>query len=73
MAQDEEWNVDAFVMYDRGTDQVTIRDMRGVPEVEDGEEYYYWAEPHTSANPELARVLFTTNWDRFDTARWRCS
>jgi len=31
------------------------------------EEYYYWAEPHASANPDLTRVLFTTNWGRFDT------
>lgn len=36
MAQDEEWNTVAFVVYDRQTDQVTIRDVRGVPEVEDG-------------------------------------
>jgi len=30
-------------------------------------EYYYWAEPHASANTDLTRVLFTTNWGRFDT------
>jgi hypothetical protein len=30
-------------------------------------EYYYWAEPHASANPDLTRVLFTSNWGRFDT------
>jgi PKD repeat protein len=36
MAQDESWEVVAFVVYDRQTDQVTIRDMRGVPEVADG-------------------------------------
>jgi len=30
-------------------------------------EYSYWAEPHASANPDLTRVLFTTNWGRFDT------
>jgi hypothetical protein len=30
-------------------------------------EYYYWAEPHASANPDLTRVVFTTNWGRFDT------
>jgi len=30
-------------------------------------EYYYWAEPHASTNPDLTRVLFTTNWGRFDT------
>jgi len=29
-------------------------------------EYYYWAEPHASTNPDLTRVLFTTNWGRFD-------
>ena len=31
------------------------------------EEYYYWAEPHASTNADLTRVLFTTNWCRFDT------
>jgi len=30
-------------------------------------EYYYWAEPRASANPDLTRALFTTNWGRFDT------
>jgi PKD repeat protein len=36
IAQDESWETVAFVVYDRQTDQVTIRDMRGVPEVADG-------------------------------------
>jgi len=31
------------------------------------EEYYYWAESHASTNADLTRVLFTTNWGRFDT------
>ena len=35
MAQDEEWNTVAFVVYDRQTDQVTIRDMHSVPGIED--------------------------------------
>jgi hypothetical protein len=30
-------------------------------------DYYYWAEPHASANSDLTRVLFTSNWGRFDT------
>jgi len=30
-------------------------------------EYYYWAEPHASVNPDFTRVVFTTNWGRFDT------
>jgi len=29
-------------------------------------EYYYWAEPHATTNSDLTRVLFTTNWGRFD-------
>jgi hypothetical protein len=29
-------------------------------------EAYYWSEPHASTNPDLTRVLFTTNWRRFD-------
>jgi hypothetical protein len=35
MAEDQEWQTVAFVAYDRQTDRVTIRDMRGVPGVED--------------------------------------
>jgi len=31
-------------------------------------DYYYWAEPHASTNSDLTRVLFTTNWGRYDTA-----
>jgi hypothetical protein len=36
MAQDEEWDTVAFVLYDRLADRVTVRDMRGVPGVLDG-------------------------------------
>jgi PKD repeat protein len=36
LAQDENSDAVAFLVYDRQTDQVTIRDMRGVPEMADG-------------------------------------
>jgi hypothetical protein len=36
MAQDQSWDIVAFLVYDRQTDQVTIRDMRGVPAMADG-------------------------------------
>ena len=29
-------------------------------------EVYYWAEPHASTNPDLTRIVFTTNWRRYD-------
>ncbi len=35
MAEDGEWVPVAFVVYDRENDSVTIRDMRGVPGIED--------------------------------------
>ena len=35
MAEDQEWLPVAFLVYDREADSVTIRDMRGVPGVED--------------------------------------
>jgi len=35
MAEDGDWIPVAFLVYDRQTDQVTIRDMRGVPGVEE--------------------------------------
>jgi hypothetical protein len=31
-------------------------------------EYYYWAEPHATTNSDLTRLLFTTNWGRYNTA-----
>jgi hypothetical protein len=35
MAEDEDWLPVAFLVYDRQLDQVTVRDMRGVPGVSD--------------------------------------
>jgi hypothetical protein len=35
MAEDEEWLPAAFIVYDRLADEVTVRDMRGVPGIED--------------------------------------
>ena len=35
MAEDTEWLPVAFVVYDRLTDTVTVRDMRGVPSIQD--------------------------------------
>jgi hypothetical protein len=35
MAEDDDWIPVAFLVYDRQTDAVTIRDMRGVAEIED--------------------------------------
>jgi hypothetical protein len=32
--------------------------------VNDDLELDYWAEPHAAANPDLTRVLFTSNWGR---------
>jgi hypothetical protein len=36
LAQDEDWDPVAYVVYDRHTDQVTGRDVRGLPNVEEG-------------------------------------
>jgi len=33
----------------------------------ENQEQDYWAEPHASANPDLTRVLFTSNWGRTGT------
>ncbi len=32
--------------------------------VDETQEHDYWAEPHATANHDLSRVLFTTNWGR---------
>ena len=29
-------------------------------------EYFYWSEPHASAGRDLTRILFATNWGRYD-------
>jgi hypothetical protein len=35
--------------------------------IDEAQEHDYWAEPHASANRDLSRVLFTTNWNRSGT------
>jgi len=35
--------------------------------VDENQEHDYWAEPQASANRDLSRVLFTTNWGRSGT------
>ncbi len=35
--------------------------------VDESQEHDYWAEPHASANHDLTRILFTTNWGRSGT------
>lgn len=35
--------------------------------VDERQEHDYWAEPHATANRDLTRVLFTTNWGRSGT------
>jgi hypothetical protein len=32
--------------------------------VDDRQNHDYWAEPHASANRNLTRILFTSNWGR---------
>jgi hypothetical protein len=32
--------------------------------VDEAEEHDYWAEPHASANRDLTRIVFTSNWGR---------
>jgi hypothetical protein len=35
--------------------------------VDETQEHDYWAEPHASANRDLTRILFTSNWGRSGT------
>lgn len=35
--------------------------------VDDSQEHDYWAEPQATANRDLSRILFTTNWGRSGT------
>lgn len=35
--------------------------------VDEEQEHDYWAEPHASANQDLTRILFTSNWGRSGT------
>jgi len=65
MAEDEDWETTAFLVCDREADEViTIRDMSGVPGVDEEQEHDYWAEPHASVNADFTRILFTSNWGR---------
>jgi len=35
--------------------------------VDEAQDHDYWAEPHASVNPDLTRILFTSNWGRSGT------
>jgi len=56
MAQDQDWEIVAFLVYDRQTDQVTIRDMRGVPAMADGVD-------HVTISP--LGTYFLASFDRY--------
>ena len=56
MAQDTQWDTVAFVVYDRQTGQVTIRDMRGVPGVNEGID-------HVTISP--LGTYFLASFDRY--------
>ena len=56
MAQDQDWETVAFVVYDRQSDQVTIRDMRGVPAMADGVD-------HVTISP--LGTYFLASYDRY--------
>ena len=62
MAQDESWEVVAFLVYDRRADQVTIRDMRGVPGVDEDVDP---VDPVTAQGPvERAGIPSSVDEDR---------
>ena len=56
MAEDEEWLPAAFVVYDRVTDEATVRDMRGVPGIEDDVD-------HVTISP--LGTYFLASFDRY--------
>jgi hypothetical protein len=56
MAEDDEWLPTAFVVYDRVEDEVTVRDMRGVPGMEDDVD-------HVTMSPR--GTYFLASFDRF--------
>jgi hypothetical protein len=56
MAEDEEWLPAAFIVYDRLADQVTVRDMRGVPGIEDDVD-------HVTISP--LGTYFLASFDRY--------
>ena len=56
MAEDEEWIPSAFLVYDRLSDQVTVRDMRGVPGIEDDVD-------HVTISP--LGTYFLASFDRY--------
>jgi len=56
MAQDQDWETVAFLVYDRQTDQVAIRDMRGVPGVNEGID-------HVTISP--LGTYFLASFDRY--------
>jgi len=47
---------------------VRLAHTHSIVDEEQDFETYYWAEPHASTNSDLTRIVFTTNWGRYDTA-----
>jgi len=46
---------------------VRLAHTHSIVDEEQDFETYYWAEPHASTNSDLTRIVFTTNWGRYDT------
>ncbi len=45
---------------------VRLAHTHSIVDEEQDVETYYWAEPHASTNSDLTRIVFTTNWGRYD-------
>jgi len=46
---------------------VRLADTHSIVDEEQPSDFFYWAEPHASTNSDLTRIIFTTNWGRYDT------
>ena len=58
------WMDDQVFVLELATGGRVIRLAHTHSVVDENQEHDYWAEPHASANPDLTRILFTSNWGR---------
>ncbi len=66
-ADSHTWMDDSIFLIELKSNGRVVRLAHTHSLVDENQEHDYWAEPQASANRDLTRILFTTNWSRSGT------